>query len=311
MHQPSLIILIDSDPDYLSALTVRLEIAFPESCMAFNQIASAWNYLSAIRRAVLILCDPHSLLALNRQISDATDVNANWRRRHFATESWTVRLSRDTDRPYRLMPFSQLIGWLNNRLLEAPFNLNQDSRGYLLAVNMGWAGHEFWIRRHIQMVIGEGREVFYLPLMPAYRMTLINKPGHGLTLTALLLKQRNGDPPAAAEIGHYLEPHPDGYWQFRPPDSPDDLIDAPVAELRSIVDRIREKSPESLLIVDCQALGLKKIAALAVSAQQVAARFVTPACWSEQIAQQELATLLNKLPNSCRIVEMHDEPNAT
>ncbi|MBP1757679.1 MAG: hypothetical protein H6Q62_535, partial [Firmicutes bacterium] len=86
-----------------------------------------------------------------------------------------------------------------------------------------------------------GRQVIYLPLMPTYRMALLQAPGRGLNLTALVLRLTNGEDVQPQDLGLYLEPHHDGYWQFRPPERADDLIQATLPALHDLVSLLRRK----------------------------------------------------------------------
>lgn len=310
MVSKTFIVIIDQDLDYRTALSLRISQQWPGQCYALDSVDALPDLMQLSPRFLLILCDRRDSLRINSSGGVADASQSRGRRPELVIVTWDFAPTADSLQPYRLMPVSQLMNWLMNRLLQPPFLKAKELVGYLLAVNLGWSGHEAWISQQIALAQANGREIYYLPLMPTYRMTRLAKPGSGPNLTALILQLRNGAAVQVQDIGHYLEPHPDGYWQFRPPDGAEDLQDMPSSELRQLIDLIRQRKDDALLIVDCQAISLKKVAALAVSAHQIAARFMAPVSWADQIAQRELTALLNKLPNSCSIIEMEDPDDA-
>ena len=209
----------------------------------------------------------------------------------------------------------------------------------LLALDLGWPFHRVWLRQHIADAVASGRQVIYLPLMPTYRMALLQAPGRGLNLTALVLRLTNGEDVQPQDLGLYLEPHHDGYWQFRPPERADDLIQATLPALHDLVSLLRRKilqhgsdqlpgsekpsgpdglaagniaaagvtaadSTHALAVIDCSGLPLRTVTALAVMADIFAVRFEPGVDWCTTTGQRELGTVMAKLPSSCKIVEM-------
>jgi hypothetical protein len=170
------------------------------------------------------------------------------------------------------------------------------------------------LRQQIAEAVAAGRLVIYLPLMPTYQMTLIQSPGRGPNLTALVLRLSNGEDLQPQDLGQYLEPHHDGFWQFRPPERADDLIQASLSALHELVSLMRRKillsgsSPgtisekgcshvgrgagDPLAVVDCSGLPLRSVAALAVMADTFAVRFEPGVDWCTATGQRELGTVM-------------------
>ncbi|MDD2533072.1 MAG: hypothetical protein PHC86_00005, partial [Eubacteriales bacterium] len=172
-------------------------------------------------------------------------------------------------------------------------------------------GYRAWISDRIDESLATGKAVYYVPLMRTWQMDLLQIPGQGPNLTALLLRLQNGEALSTLSIGHYVEPHAAGFWQLRPPEHADDLIQADAWMLRELVSLVHAKNESGLTLVDCRGLPSEKVATVAVIADQLAARFEVPTCWSDQVAQKDLANLLAKLPNRCQIIEMQELCHAT
>lgn len=233
--------------------------------------------------------------------------------------------AREADTLYRLMPASQMALVLEKQLaavascpetrqvqtaVKPPFNLT-------VALDLGWEGHRAFVQNWLSQQIQAGREVFYLPLMPNYLMKLVQAPRSGPNLTHLLLRLANGDALSSGELGVYLEPHARGYWQFRPAERSDDLMQADATWLRSLVVLVREKTRLLVsddaqdaaarlpaILIDCQGLSFSRIAPLAVLADFLAVYLGPESDWASTCAQRELGELIARLPTSCQVLEM-------
>ncbi len=276
------------------------------------------------RDRVLVLADPVScrFLESDPQVSGRLQL-----------VEWLEHPQQGSDLPFRLMPMNQLATWLKSLLPEPAADSScpsppgheiqasgqkdvtspEDSarNSLMVTLDLGWPQHHEWISRQIKTNVAAGCRVIYLPLMPTYRMELLQQPGRGPNLTALILRLANGEELSPDDLGIYQEPHPNGFWQFRPPDRADDLIQANLPALHELISLLRRKvwqnllaSPE-LVLVDCSGLPLRTVTALAVMADTLAVRFETSKNWAGSVGQRELGAILAKLPSTCKIVEMN------
>lgn len=310
------VVLVDRDSTYIEVLVRRLATVLPAEVHGFTSSQAALSAVSAAKlpavRPVLVLADAEScrdLLAARERANESRDLVL----RRLVVESWDIRPDLQSGRPYRLMPVSQLVAWFKQRLTASPYDQKQNQLELLLAIDLGWPSHAAWVGQHLAMAVASGQDVYYLPLMPTFRMSLVQTPGAGPNLTALLLQLKNGESPGSQSIGHYLEPHATGYWQYRPPENCDDLLRAEALELRALVDLARQKpvNGKALLLIDCCGLLMHQVVALAVTADTVAAHFSGSETWADQSGQRELASVLARLPNRCTILEMEDTVHAT
>lgn len=346
MDQVSSVILIDRDQFYLARVADRLRSVLP--CPVLVATPGSWPYiespgsLSAPNPDLLnlacglVLADHATCMRIKAADQPAGGLDV---------VEWLEYPLAGSDQPYRLMSMHQLAAWIQNRLPEigqsqierrihdvAPNQSGRPADALLVALELGWPGHTEWVRRRISSSIAEGHLVIYLPLMPTYRMSLIQAPGRGPNMTALILRLANGEEVTPEDLGHYLEPHHDGFWQFRPPERADDLILANPPALRELVSLLRRKtcpgnsnmlnrsetdtvrleelaetSGKPRVIVDCSGLPLQTVSGLAVMANAFACRFGVGNDWSSSAGQRELGTLMAKLPSSCSIIEMNQE----
>ena len=310
------VVLVDRESTYLESLARRLMAVLPVEVHGFTTSQAALSAVIASKlpagRPVLVLADVESCADL-LAARESADESRRFTLRRLVVEPWDSRPDLQSGRPYRLMPVSELAAWLKQRLAASPFDQKQDHLELLLAIDLGWPGHVAWVGQHLAKAVASGQDVYYLPLMPTYRMSLIQSPGAGPNLTALLLQLKNGESLSSQSIGHYLEPHAAGYWQYRPPLNCDDLLRAEALELRALVDLARQKpvNGKALLLIDCGGLLMHQVVALAVTADTVAAHFSGRQSWADQSGQRELATVLACLPNRCTILEMEDVVHAT
>jgi len=241
------ILLIDRDPFYVSRLAERLAqlldgpvLAKPDS---HPRLALEIEVLA--ESGIVIVANPE-LSTILRQggLDNPTIVWLPWQ------ESYSGQ-TKEADTLYRLMPASQMALVLKKQL-AATATCPEDTLPQIaakpplinltVALDLGWEGHRAFVQNWLSQQVQAGREVFYLPLMPNYLMKLVQTPRSGPNLTHLLLRLANGDALSPGELGVYLELHARGYWQFRPAERSDDLMQADATWLRSLVVLVREKS---------------------------------------------------------------------
>ncbi len=321
------ILLIDRDPFYVSRLAERLAqlldgpvLAKPDS---HPRLALEIEVLA--ESGIVIVANPE-LSTILRQggLDNPTIVWLPWQ------ESYSGQ-TKEADTLYRLMPASQMALVLKKQL-AATATCPEDTLPQIaakpplinltVALDLGWEGHRAFVQNWLSQQVQAGREVFYLPLMPNYLMKLVQTPRSGPNLTHLLLRLANGDALSPGELGVYLELHARGYWQFRPAERSDDLMQADATWLRSLVVLVREKI--SLLagdgaqdtdarlpavLIDCQGLSFSRVAPLAVLADFLAVYLGPESDWASTCAQRELGELIARLPASCQVLEMKADKN--
>ncbi len=160
--------------------------------------------------------------------------------------------------------------------------------------------------QRLKKLIRDGRQVIYLPLMPTYQMDAIQGASQGQTLSDLLLRLL-GDTVGKEEIGHYWQPHPDGYLCFRPPERADDLVTCEPDMLRRLTLLLKAKLAEDptgqmLALIHCSGLPLASVAAVAVLCDVCEIDLPQGNSFTTLSAQFEAGRLLALLPASCRII---------
>ncbi len=160
-------------------------------------------------------------------------------------------------------------------------------------------------RRLIELV-RTGRRVIYLPLMPTYQMVCLAPPGQGPSISDLLL-QLLGQHVQAEQIGQYWQPHPEGFFQFRPPDRSDDLVLCSPEILRKLVVLLRERlileTEPCSVFIDCAGIPLTSIASIGVLCDSCEVSLPDQDCFAADAARREISQLLAVLPTSCKIRE--------
>jgi hypothetical protein len=159
-------------------------------------------------------------------------------------------------------------------------------------------------RLRLRELTGSGRRVVYLPIMPTYQMACLSAPGQGPSLSDLMLRifSRVAEP---GEIGQYLQPTPDGFFQFRPPDRSDDLVVCSPDLLRDLVLLLRRwmtASPCTILI-DCAGIALASVSCLAVLCDSCEFCLPEKDDFASVSARREISYLLGLLPASCMVRE--------
>lgn len=317
------ILLIDHDPYYARRLADRLGqlLAIPIQARSASEPRLAEEITILATTGVVVIADPalkQAFLHTDQELPGLAWVA--WPAKRPGTVVPTESL-------YRLMPASQMATVLSQRLSgqnspafatgKSDASPEPTDHNLTMALDLGWEGHRDFVANWLDQQVKAGGEVFYLPFMPNYRMTLVQAPGAGPNLTQLLLRLANGDALSPSELGTYLERHRKGYWQFRPAERSDDLVQADPAWLRSIVVLVREKfrslgpgeaaTTERLppvVLIDCQGLSFSRAAQIAVLADQLAVFLGSATDWASSCAQRELGELIARLPTSCQVLEM-------
>lgn len=167
-------------------------------------------------------------------------------------------------------------------------------------------------RQRLGELVGSGRRIIYLPLMPTYQMACVASPGRGPSLSDLLL-QLLGQNIQPSQLSLYWQPHPAGYLQFRPPDRSDDLVLCSPDILRQLAVMLREKIAQEpdpcTVLIDCAGLPLASVAAVAVLCDQCEIGFPEDGSFASESAKNEVGQLLAKLPASCKIREIRPAVN--
>ena len=165
-------------------------------------------------------------------------------------------------------------------------------------------------RKRLKEMIASGKRVVYLPLMPTYQMVCLSQPGHGLSLSDLLMHLL-GKSMTVGQLGQYWQPGPEGCLQFRPPDRSDDLVVCSPDLLRSLLvllqDRLRQDPEPGEVLVDCAGLPLSSVAAIAVLCASVAVLMPERDCYATTAARREISQMMANLPASCQVMENHAE----
>lgn len=319
------ILLIDRDPYYASRLAERLVHLLDRPVLAkpASHPRLALEIKALSENGIVVVADPSLSESLQQEGLDGTSIH------------WVPWLdfmpahARDFATLYRLMPASKMAGILKAQISagensqEAGLDIDSQqvtgqpvSLHLTIALDLGWEGHSDFVQNWLDQQRLAGHEVFYLPLMPNYRMKLVQAPGNGPNLTHLLLRLANGDALSPGELGPYLEQHARGYWQFRPAERSDDLVLADATWLKSIVILVREKirllsggesiapAQQPRVLIDCQGLSFSRVAQIAVLADQLAVYLGPESDWASRCAQRELGELIARLPASCQILEM-------
>ncbi len=303
-----MIILVDHEPDYLDHLSQRLSELIPGiETVSLTDGASAVGLSEADD-------SPHLIIFNAVEFPELGQLAANG---SFSCESWTIspgatRLSNtDFCRIGSVLPLAEKLHvWLSdhpNAFVAKPYShdLAASSTLHFLfsAEPNGYRPDQS--RQRLADLVASHQVVVYLPLMPTYQMSCLTTPSHGGCLSDLLLRLPDGEV-TAESIGHYMQPHPDGYLQFRPPDRSDDLVFASPDSLRRLILLIREfigrQTPGAAALIDCAGLPLAVLARIAVLCDCCEILLPDRACYATDAARREIGILLADLPASCKII---------
>lgn len=198
--------------------------------------------------------------------------------------------------------------------LETPDAIPDSSRSrFRLGMHLRiGSGSSKWLLEQIHSKINEGKQVYYLPLMPVYLMEMVSEPDKcGSNLSDLLLAIHQNCPPENNSIGIYTQMHPKGYLQFRPPDRADDILCCEPEDLRQLTVMLRQKADclpgQCCTWIDCQGLQLSTVARLAVLCDCLAICIPHSDDHAARTARREIGLLMAKLPASCEIREIEGD----
>jgi hypothetical protein len=180
-----------------------------------------------------------------------------------------------------------------------------DRSGLRLLLSVAASGHDqVQTRQCLNDLVSQGHQVFYLPLMPTYQMTSLAQPAQGPNLSDLLM-HLVGQEPGCEQIGRYCQQHPDGYFQFRPPDRTDDLILCPPDTLRLLIRKLRDyilrQPPVAVGLIDCAGLPLSTVAVAAVMCDVCQVSIPGGTGFAAEAARMEAGRLFAVLPATCKI----------
>ena len=177
--------------------------------------------------------------------------------------------------------------------------------GLRMILSVASSGYDMRQTRNCLLdLVGHGHQVFYLPLMPTYQMTCLAEPGQGPNLSDLLM-HLVGQDPGCEQLGRYCRQHPDGYFQFRPPDRTDDLVLCQPDTLRLLVRKLRDhvlrQPPVTVAVIDCAGLPLSTVTVVAVLCDTCHVMIPSGPGYAADAARMETGRLFAALPASCRI----------
>lgn len=161
--------------------------------------------------------------------------------------------------------------------------------------------------KRLHSLVQTGRQIIYLPLMPAYLMYAVRHVKQGPSLSDLLLEISQGTI-KASDIGRFWYPQPDGFLCFRPPARSDDLVTCDSELIRRLVQLFREKiqsdpSGQMTGLIDCVSLPVSTLRSIAVQCD--VCEFIWPDddLYAAQSAQYEAASVMAALPAGCQIIQ--------
>lgn len=168
-----------------------------------------------------------------------------------------------------------------------------------------------WLLHQMRLELARGRQVYYLPLMASYQMQLTIEPDRcGPSLSDLMLAIHQECAPAAANLGSYMQMHPSGYLQFRPPDRSDDILCCDPEVLRQLVHLLRtrtdEQNGDAIAWIDCFGLPMSTAVRIGVLCDKLAIDLPQSGEYFAREARRELGLLLARLPAGCSIVEVSE-----
>ncbi|HAL73731.1 MAG TPA: hypothetical protein DCM45_01405 [Clostridiales bacterium] len=308
------IILADAEKDYLTCLSNRLSNAIPGSQLKLcTQTEEINSMISKSPDPVLLIYNPADFADFRtseedtcRKIECWSLINGN---KSSAADQLTFR---------RIGPTAELVSqlrqWIDNsaghRDADPPESSVMPVIADLPRINFLCCldpagcrpGHN---RKILKDLVQTYERVIYLPLMPTYQMSCIVNPDNGFTLSHLLLRLTGNDVDIH-ELGIYLQPNPEGYLQFRPPDRSDDLVTCSSETMRLLILLIRkyiEKVFNSCaILIECTGLPFSTLRSVAVLCDSCQILLPEKDCYATLAARQEASQLMSDLPSGCKII---------
>ena len=310
-----MIILADAEREYLENLSTRLKQLVPGLVMvSCTCMAELSEHVSKVSQRNLIVYNSTDFPGLQHslKIDDRCRI-----------EFWPVSANVHTtvsSAENGLLPRTGLVSVLAVRLRDwlssgncdeshcvsrLPGRKESDSPGLHLLFCAEPGGYRPDLsRQRLSSMIQLSETVIYLPLMPTYKMSCVMPSGKGLNLSDLLLRLLANDV-EPGQLGHYLQPHPDGYLQFRPPDCSDDLTTCSIEMLRQMTvilrNYLQQSAGRTSALIDCADLPLASLAAVAVLCNSC--EFILPErdCFATWAAHAEVGRILAELPPECNV----------
>jgi hypothetical protein len=308
------IILADAEKDYLTCLSNRLLNAIPGSRIQLCTQTDEINLIiSNSPDPVLLIYNPADFADLRsaeicscRKIECWSLINGN---KSSTVDQLTFK---------RIGPTTALVNqlrqWINDCQgvcdVDYPEPSGVTSTAALPQINflcsLETAGcRPDHSRKTLKNLVQAYERVIYLPLMPTYQMSCTIKPDNGFTLSHLLLQLTGNDMDAQA-LGLYLQPNPDGYLQFRPPDRSDDLVTCSSETIRQMMMIIRKYTEKVFsscaVLIECAGLPFSTLRAVAVLCDSCQILLPDRDCFATLAARQEASLLMADLPTGCLII---------
>jgi hypothetical protein len=160
--------------------------------------------------------------------------------------------------------------------------------------------------------IKQGYKIYYLALMPGWLMRYCCEPDStGPDISSLLLSIHQHCQPEPEKIGIYVQLHPEGYFQFRPPVRGDDIISCEPDTLRQLLllvrNRVKTEDKSTLCWIDCRDLSIQTSGRLAALCDHLLVDIPSDSGFAAICARKELGQLLAGLPGSCNIAENKEQ----
>ena len=312
------IILADAEKDYLVCLADRLM-----SCIQGLRL-DLCAHLNEIERT-LKNCDERTLLIYNP--ADFADFKLSETCIRQKIERWML-IAGNTPAESgchafrRIGSSAPLVSEIRNWLAESGaahqsdrFTMNTDSQKknecqlhFVCSVEPSGYRPDHSRKVLLEMVMSH-EKVIYLPLMPTYQMSCICSPGNGPSMSDLLLHLVSHDV-LPEDLGQFLQPNPDGYLQFRPPDRSDDLVTCTSGTIRDLIVLIRNHVKKSVIdtvvMIDCAGLPFSSYSAVAVLCDTCQIILPERESFATQSARQETGRLLAELPSGCLIIGQNE-----
>ncbi len=306
------IILADQDTVFTQQLSAKIRQRLTDAAIV------TINDAQQIESSRLDLKEPHLMI---RNPASVSNLDAERFDRHFKIDEWLL-VEHGIDpaifRFARLGPQTDLIAAIDvwsrqnsGQLDPHSDDIETDSFDRTPLVHFLFSADSQSLpgthsRQRLNILVEQGHKVIYLPLMPTYQMVNIQSNGSGLGLSDLLVRLLDPDFPCS-EIGHFLQPHPDGYLQIRPPDRSDDLVGIEKPLARRLISGIRQfaqlDADQTKVLIDCAGLPIETTKAIAVLCD--ICEIILPVAantFAANAAKRESSDLLAELPSTCQIL---------
>ena len=169
----------------------------------------------------------------------------------------------------------------------------------------------FWLSSFAARQSRAGRELYYLPFMPAYRTSLPLHFGDGPELSSLLLRMAAGERLKPDELGPCFESQFDFFYALRPGGRAEDLYLSPLSLQRQLLDLFRQfikaQDHSALALADLRFLSVAGVRALLPLADVFICDVPSGKSFSDRSGRNELGRLLSCVPDGVQFVEMQPD----